>query len=244
MRRIAGIILTPIHYLVFGLLLGIFEPVQRLVYKFGGYNAHKRIVDTLNACLTSTYYILFNRVTFKRLELPKGRSFIFVANHQSMYDISPLIWKLGPYHAKFISKIELANGIPSISYNLRVGGGANIDRKDPRQSINELMKLGSRMKENGWSTIIFPEGTRSKTGKVKAFQSAGIATILKKCPDALIVPIAVENSWKMVRYGMFPLSTFEHLKFTMLQPIEPQKGAVEEAVKHAENQIREFIGQA
>ena len=50
------------------------------------------------------------------------------------------------------------------------------------------------MKENNWSTVIFPEGTRSKDGKVKAFQSAGIATILKKCPEALLVPIAV-NSW-------------------------------------------------
>ena len=244
MRRVFGIILSPLHYIVFGLMLALFEPAQRLAYKFGGYKAHKKVVDTLNCCLTATYYLLFNRVTFKKIDLPKNMSFIFVANHQSRYDISPLIWKLAPYHAKFISKIELADGIPSISYNLRVGGGANIDRKDPRQSITQLMGLGIRMQEKGWSTIIFPEGTRSKTGVVKTFQSAGIATILKKCPEALIVPIAVENSWKMVRYGTFPLSTFEHLKFTMLAPIEPQKGLADEAVKQAETEIRKFIGQA
>jgi 1-acyl-sn-glycerol-3-phosphate acyltransferase len=209
-----------------------------------GYRAHKYSVDTLNCCLTLSYYALFNHVTWTNEQnLPVDRPKIFVPNHQSMYDIPPIIWKLSKYHAKFISKIELTKNIPSISYNLKVGGGANIDRKDQRQSITELMKLGTRMKENNWSTVIFPEGTRSKDGNVKFFRAAGIATILKKCPDALIVPIAIENSWKMVRYGMFPLSTFEHLKFTVLEPIEPKNGTAEEVVLKAENEIRAFLGQ-
>src|SRR5690606_34384531 len=126
--------------------------------------------------------------------LPTNRPLIFVANHQSMYDIPPLIWFLRKYHAKFISKIELTKGIPSISFNLKYGGGANIDRKDTKQSIVEIAALGNRMKKNNWSAVIFPEGTRSKTGKMKAFQVGGIATLYKRASNALIVPVAVENS--------------------------------------------------
>ena len=105
-----------------------------------------------------------------------------------------------------------------------MAGGANIDRNDPRQSITELIKLATRMKENKWSAVIFPEGTRSKDGKVRPFQSAGIATILKKCPEALIVPVAINNSWKMIRYGYYPLSTFERMTWEVLEPIDQKVG--------------------
>src|SRR5215217_6300629 len=162
MRKLLGYLLSPITILLFFLVLCIFQPIQWLCYNLGGYSAHKRSVDILNLFLTSTIYPLFNTVTYiNKQNLPEGRSIIFLANHQSLLDIPPLIWHLRKYHAKFISKIELTKNIPSISYNLKVGGGANIDRKDQRQSITELMKLGQRMKDNQWSTVIFPEGTRS-----------------------------------------------------------------------------------
>ncbi len=211
----------------------------------GGYSAHKKSVDLLNFFLTSTAYILFNNITFiNKQNLPVGRSIIFVANHQSLFDIPPLIWYLRKYHAKFISKVELTKGIPSISFNLKYGGGANINRKDPRQAITELIKFAERMKNNKWSAVIFPEGTRSVDGTVKTFQSAGIATILKKCPDALIVPIAIKNSWRMIQYGLYPMNTFTPMTWEVLEPIEPTTGTAEEIVLFAENRIKEKLGQA
>ncbi|RZA01506.1 MAG: 1-acyl-sn-glycerol-3-phosphate acyltransferase [Sphingobacteriaceae bacterium] len=244
MRKFLGYILSPIAILAFFLVLCIFQPIQWLSYKLGGYSAHKRSVDILNFFLTSTAYILFNNITFiNKQNLPVGRSIIFVANHQSLFDIPPLIFYLRKYHAKFISKVELTKGIPSISFNLKHGGGANINRKDPRQSITELIKFGERMKNNNWSAVIFPEGTRSANGKVKTFQSAGIATILKKCPDALIVPIAIKNSWKMIQYGLYPMNTFTPIIWEVLEPIEPNTGTAEEIVLIAENRIKEKLGQ-
>src|SRR3569623_2485 len=149
MRKFLGYILSPIHYVQFGLCLLIFHPIQWLCFKVFGYKAHKRAVDILNFFLVCTYYPLRDTVTFiNEQNLPVGRPMIFVANHQSLFDIPVMIWYLRKYHAKFISKIELAKGIPSISYNLRHGGAANIDRKDPRQSITEIAKLGTRMKDN------------------------------------------------------------------------------------------------
>jgi 1-acyl-sn-glycerol-3-phosphate acyltransferase len=244
MRKLLGYILSPIHYVFFGLFLIIFHPIQWICFNAFGYRAHKKSVDLLNFFLVSTYYLLGDVVTFKNNQnLPEGRPMIFVANHQSLYDIPVMIWYLRKYHAKFISKIELAKGIPSISYNLRHGGAANIDRKDSRQSITEIAKLGTRMKENKWSAMIFPEGTRAPDGIVKTFQVGGLATLLKKCPEALIVPVAINNAWKMVRYGQFPLNTFLGMTWEVLTPIDPKGRKIEDVVLEAENEIKKLLGQ-
>jgi 1-acyl-sn-glycerol-3-phosphate acyltransferase len=245
MKKFLGYILTPIVTVVFLLALCVFHPLQWLAYKLGGYSAHKKVVDLLNLCLMRSMYLAGDTATFiNNQDLPVGRPMIFISNHQSMFDIPPLIWHLRKYHAKFISKIELTRGIPSISFNLKYGGAANIDRKDQRQSIMEIVKLGTRMKENKWSAVIFPEGTRSKNGKVKPFRAAGIATILKKCPDALLVPIVIKNSWAVVRYGIYPLNTFTPMRLEVLPPVEPGKMPAEELVLTIENKIREALGQA
>jgi len=242
MKKFLGYILSPFAIVAFLLFLVIFHPIQWVCYNLFGYAAHKRSVDILNFFLVSTFYIVGNSVTFiNRQNLPVGRSIIFIANHQSTFDIPPMINFLRKYHAKFISKVELTRGIPSISYNLKVGGGANIDRKDPRQSITELVKFGTRMKENKWSAMIFPEGTRSKDGKVKPFQAAGVAALLKKCPDALLVPVAIKNSWKMIQYGLYPLNTFTPMSWEVLEPIEPGKTPVDELVKEIEGRIRAVV---
>lgn len=245
MKKFFGYILTPIVVVVFLLTLCIFHPIQWVAYKFGGYSAHKKTVDVLNLCLMRCLYLSGDTVKFiNNQHLPVGRPIIFISNHQSMFDIPPLIWYLRKYHAKFISKIELTRGIPSISFNLKYGGGANIDRKDQRQAIMEIVKLGQRMKENKWSALIFPEGTRSKNGKVKPFRAAGIATILKKCPEALLVPIVIKNSWAIVKYGFYPLNAFTKMQVEVLAPIEPGKTPAEKLVFEAENNIRSALGQA
>jgi len=244
MRKLVGYILSPFALFEFFLCLGIFQPIQWIAYKFFGYAAHKKVVDILNLCLLRTFYIMGNRVIFiNKQNLPAGRPIIFLANHQSLCDIPPLIYYLRKYHAKFISKIELTKGIPSISFNLKYGGGANIDRNDARQSITEIVKLANRMKENNWSALIFPEGTRSKNGQVKTFQAAGVATILKKCPEALLVPIAIDNSWRMIQYGYFPLTPFVKMTWKVLDPIEPAGRTAEEVVKEAEEEIKKELGQ-
>jgi 1-acyl-sn-glycerol-3-phosphate acyltransferase len=245
MRRVLGFILSPIHHFLFFFFLGFFHPIQWLSLKLGGYKAHKKSVDIMNFFLLSSYYAMGVTINFKnKFDLATDRPIIFIANHQSMYDIPPLIWFLRKYHAKFISKIELTKGIPSISFNLKYGGGANIDRNDKKQAVAEILKLGIRMQQNNWSAVIFPEGTRSRNGKLKEFQIGGIATILKKAPNALIVPIAIENSWKIVRYGLVWLNTFIPIRITVLQPIEPNEKAFEDLAKEAEETINLVVEKA
>lgn len=243
MKKLLGYILTPIFYICFGLCIVIFHPIQWVALKLGGYSAHKKSVDILNFLLTYSYYTLGNSVTFiANKNVQPGRPVIFVANHQSTFDIPPMIYFLRKYHAKFISKIELAKaGIPSISFNLKHGGAANIDRKDPKQSIAEILKLANNMNKNNWSAFIFPEGTRTKTGKMKSFSVGGIATLAKKNPDALIVPIAIKGSYEMVKFGMYPLNTFVKLSWEVLDPVNTEGLTIEQVVKLAEERIRQKV---
>lgn len=238
MNKFLGYIFSPIHYLFFGIILCLFQPIQWLCFKLGGQEIHKKSVDVLNLLLLGTYYLLGSTINFKNpYQLPTNRPIIFIANHQSLYDIPPLIWFLRKYHAKFISKIELTKGIPSVSFNLKYGGGANIDRKDSKQAVAEILLLAERMRANNWSTVIFPEGTRSRDGKLKPFAVGGVATILKKAPNALIVPVVIRNSWKFVQFGSFPLSFGEKMSWEILEPYEPEGKSMEEIVGIAQEAV-------
>jgi len=124
------------------------------------------------------------------------------------------------HHPKFISKMELGKGIPSVSYNLRHGGSVLIDRKNPRQSLPAIMKFAEYIEENKRAAVIFPEGTRSKNGVPKEFQTKGLEILFKKVPSALVIPISINNSWKMVRYGKFPMGLGTHITFTVHKPLK------------------------
>lgn len=244
MSKLLGYIISPIFHIAFFLFLCLFHPIQWICFRFFGYKAHKVSVDYLNLFLTYCNWLLFNSLTFvNKQNLPTDRPIIFVANHQSMYDIPGIIWHLRAHHPKFISKIELTKGIPSISFNLKFGGGANIDRSDRKQAISEIIKLGKRMANNNWSAVIFAEGTRAKDGLIKPFHVGGIATLMKVAPNALIVPVAIENSWKIVRYGNYPLTLGNAVKWTVLKPIETAQKNSEEIVLAAETAIRAKLNQ-
>tara|TARA_R110002167_G_scaffold108803_1_gene277695 strand:+ start:1876 stop:2298 length:423 start_codon:yes stop_codon:yes gene_type:complete len=116
--------------------------------------------------------------------------------------------------------MELGKGIPSVSYNLRHGGSVLIDRKDSKQALGEVIKLGKYIEKFKRSAVIFPEGTRSRDGHPKPFKTTGLKLLMKNAPSALVVPISINNSWKMLRYGKFPNGIGNHITFTIHPPIE------------------------
>jgi 1-acyl-sn-glycerol-3-phosphate acyltransferase len=174
-------------------------------------------------------------------KLSKENNYIFVANHQSLYDIPPLILYLRKYSPKFVAKIELGKGIPSISYNLKNGGAALIDRKDPRQALTALAEFSKRIHNNKWSAVIFPEGTRSKTGNPKKFATNGIKMIAKYNKEAYIVPITINNSWKVYKYGKFPLGLGSPITIKTHEPIKITSLPFEELMVKVETIITSHI---
>ncbi|SHI91564.1 lysophospholipid acyltransferase family protein [Flavobacterium haoranii] len=239
MQKIISYPLTVLFYLVFGLWLIIFQPIQWICYNVFGYNAHRLSVAFLNFFLLRTTHILGTTYVVKgREKLPPNKPLIFVANHQSLYDIPPFIWFMRAWHPKFISKKELGKGIPSVSYNLKYGGSALIDRKDPKQALPEIKKCAELINNNNYSVVIFPEGTRSKTGTPKPFSVNGLKMLYKFAPDAYFVPVTIENSWKMTRYGQFPLGIGNRLKFTVHEPLKISEYNFEEIFEKTEKTVK------
>lgn len=213
--------LTVVYFICFGLTLVVFHPIQWLCFNVFGYQAHKVSVDWLQFFLMRCLNILGTRFTFNNPhQINTNQPLIIVANHQSMYDISPIMWYMRKHHPKFIAKKELGKGIPSVSYNLRHGGSVLIDRKNPRQSLPAIMQFGEYIENTKRAAVIFPEGTRSKNGEPKPFQTKGLEILMKKVPSALIVPISINNSWKTLKYGKFPMGLGAHIIFTVHQPLK------------------------
>ncbi|MEN8928514.1 MAG: lysophospholipid acyltransferase family protein [Flavobacteriales bacterium] len=240
--KILSYLLSPIFAFVFFLILVVFHPIQWIANNVFGYKAHKAVVDIMNSFLTRSLLILgVNVKRENRVIIPKNRTIIFVSNHQSLFDIPPIIWFFRKHHAKFVSKKELGKGIPSVSYNLRHGGAVLIDRKDGKGAIMELMKFGDRLKANTWSAVIFPEGTRSRDGNPKAFSPNGLKMLVKKNPDCLVVPITINNSWKVFKYGKFPLGLFSPITFYTHEPIEVNSLKFNELVELTEEKVKSKI---
>ena len=216
MEKIISYPLSVISMLLFMLALVLFHPIQWICFYVFGYQAHKKSVDYLNFVLLRIGHLLGNTYLVKNRDtIPKGVPIIFVANHQSLYDIVGIIWILRKFHPKFVSKKELGSGIPSISFNLKHGGSVLIDRKDPKQAVPTIKLLGEYIEKTKRSAVIFPEGTRSRNGVPKEFATTGLKILCKHAPSAYIVPITINNSWKFVKYGFFPFGLGNRLTFTI-----------------------------
>ncbi len=242
MAKLIAYPLTIIYNFCFGLTLLLFHLIQWFCFNVFGYQAHKKSVDVLQFWIMRCLNILGTRITFNNpYNISTNQSLIIVANHQSLSDIPPIIWYMRRYHPKFISKIELGKGIPSVSYNLRHGGSVLIDRKKPIESIAAIKEFAHYIKKNNRAAVIFPEGTRSRNGIPKKFQPKGLLTLFEHIPSAIVVPITINNSWKTLRYGKFPMGLGAHIIFTVHQPLKVCEYDPAKLIEKIENQITNAI---
>lgn len=245
MKKIVDYLLSCVYLLFFGLTLVIFHVLQVIAFNGFGKQAHKVVVDWMNAFISYGWYLTGSSIRFRQqTNLPTDRPIIFIANHQSMFDISPMIWFLRKHTPIFVSKIELAKGIPGVSYNLRKSGAALIDRKDPKQAIVEIARLGKLIQETNRSAVIFPEGTRSSSGTMRPFVTGGVATLLKRAPKALVVPVAIRGTGPFNPKGIFPLTSFSRMSWDVLPAIEPAGQTPDEVVRQAKEAIAQELGQS
>ena len=245
MKQIAHILsypMTVIFYLLFGLVLVVFHVIQWICNRLIGYKAHKRSVDFLNFFILAGLRVLGTSFQLKTLKnYPKDVPIIVVSNHQSLWDIPPLIWHLRNIHPKFVSKIELGKGIPSVSYNLRHSGAVLIDRKNPRQAITTLINFADYLNQHNRSAVIFPEGTRSKTNVPKKFQRKGLAVLIKKMPEAYVLPVTINNSWKLQKHGMFPMPLGVRVRYKLHPFMKISDFDTETLIDTIESQINSEI---
>jgi 1-acyl-sn-glycerol-3-phosphate acyltransferase len=194
----------------------------------------------LQASLMAALRICGTRYAVERAPgVRPGTGYLVIANHQSMFDIVILGGLLFSNFPKYVAKKELARFIPSISYNLREGGNAIIDRGNRGQAIRAIEELGARAQARGVSVVIYPEGTRARAGEMKAFKPAGTLALLAAAPDLAVVPVAIDGSWRLLRYGFRPVPFGTRVRVHIGEPIPRAPGEDKEALlERAEDEIR------
>jgi len=99
-----------------------------------------------------------------------GAAYVYMANHQSMYDILALLGYL-PVQFRWVAKKELFR-IPIFGYSMARVGYVSIDRSNRQSAIQSLREAAQRIAQ-GVSVVVFPEGTRSSDGQIKPFKKGG-----------------------------------------------------------------------
>jgi 1-acyl-sn-glycerol-3-phosphate acyltransferase len=128
-------------------------------------------------------------------------TFLLISNHQSLADIPVLSYSLPNHSVRFVAKKELARGIPAFSAALRIGNHALIDRHgDFRAAQAELIRLARRAREEGICPAVFPEGTRSRTGRVGEFHTAAVRTILSHA-EIPVLSVALGGGLRISHIG-------------------------------------------
>ncbi len=140
-------------------------------------------------------HVLLIRVKISGLQnIDKNRSYIVTPNHQSIFDILAVYGWL-PLIFKWMMKKELRE-VPFIGSACEAAGHIFVDRESPVAAKNSLIKAAEQL-INGNSTVIFPEGTRTKTGKVGKFKrGAFLLAIELQLP---IIPITIKGSYERFR---------------------------------------------
>ena len=135
-----------------------------------------------------------------RNNIQKNTSYVVIANHQSQYDIFIMYGWLG-IDLKWIMKKELKK-IPGIGFGSQKVGHIFLDRSNSRVAMESLNEAKKKL-VNGNSVIIFPEGTRTKTGQMGTFKRGAFK--LAKDLELPILPITIIGSKNILPTGTFDL---------------------------------------
>jgi len=204
----------------FGALLVIFDPLQRIARLFGA-RPHEFVVGVLQSSLVAATRLCGARLVVERAPgVAPHAPYVLIANHQSMFDIPIIGALLFTNYPKYVSKRELSHWIPSISYNLRRGGNALIDRADRGQAVRAISALGAQAQRRGVSVVIYPEGTRSRAGELRPFRPAGAIGLLEAAPELAVVPVAIDESWRLLSRNLLPVPFGVRIRVHLGAPIE------------------------
>jgi 1-acyl-sn-glycerol-3-phosphate acyltransferase len=128
--------------------------------------------------------------------IPRDRAAVYCSNHESNVD-PPIVFEALHPRLHILYKAEL-NKIPVLARAFRLGGFIPIERQN-RESAMRSIEAGAESIRSGNSFLIFPEGTRSKTGELLPFKKGGFIMAIKA--QAPIVPVAVQGGRAAMRKG-------------------------------------------
>lgn len=167
------------------------------------------------------------------------RGYVFLANHQSYFDV-PVLLACLPGQVRFAAKKNLFS-IPVFGWSIRAAGFIPVDRENRRQAV-EVYAIASKRIKSGASVLFFPEGTRSPDGRLHGFQRGGFLVAQKA--GAAIVPVGVSGTFELLprqRFSILP----GPVRVRIGAPIETSEYPVsrkDELMERVRNEVAELAG--
>ena len=182
------------------------------------FDRNRRVLH-LYSCFWAQTYFWVNPLWRLRIEgrdkLPWHGPAVIVANHQSLGDILVLFGLFRPY--KWVSKASVFK-VPFLGWNMKLNGYVGLVRGD-KDSIQKMMAECKVWLEKGVPVLLFPEGTRSPDGEVKAFKD-GAFRLACEC-DVPVIPIALTGSADTLPKHGFKVQLRSNCRVRVLDPIKP-----------------------
>lgn len=182
-----------------------------------------------------TWHIAGLKLTVNGYEnIPQDQSVLFIGNHTGMFDIVttyPLMKKPTGYVAK-----DSIKKVPGLSWWMYFVNCIFLNREDPREGLKSILKASDYIK-NGISIFLFPEGTRSKDGKLHEFKDGGFKIATKV--GAPIIPVGIKGSSAMFE-DQFPKVKPGHITINFGKPIYTSEFSRTE-LKSVPNLVRQEV---
>jgi 1-acyl-sn-glycerol-3-phosphate acyltransferase len=233
--RLVDWLVTPPFLIGFAGTLIAFDPLLRIASLFGQ-QPQEYVAGVLQVVLLRVFRLAGTRIEIERDPAVRDRAaYLVIANHQSLFDIPIFGAVFFRSFPKFVSKRELARGLPSISFHLRRGGHAVIDRGDRGDALEAIRALAGRVREHGVTAVLYPEGTRARRGELGAFKPAGALALLEGAPDVPVVAVAIDESWRLLRWNLMPIPFGTRVRVRIGAPVarrpDEDRGALLEGAR-------------
>jgi 1-acyl-sn-glycerol-3-phosphate acyltransferase len=240
-----GLIVTLLCLILIFLVWDIRLRISYCLYGRRHYERFNRvqILGAHYVLVAAKIYAGFRLIVEDALTIRLPAQFMILSNHQSLADIPILAYVFARYTVGFVAKRELRRGFPSVSIALRKGKHALISRKGEFASAHrELVKL-ARYSREGVCPVVFPEGTRSRSGRVGTFHSAAVRTILDE-QQMPILSVAVDGGYRIS--GIRGLITklpgcIYRVKLLSLYPVTKQRSRIKEILKNCQREITKQV---
>lgn len=154
----------------------------------------------------------------READIDPRTSYVFTANHQGAYDIFAIYGYLG-HNFRWMMKKALER-IPLVGYSCRVAGHIYVDNSTP-SAVRATMARAERQLRGGMSVVVFPEGSRTRDGRMHPFRRGAFK--LAEEFGLPVVPVTVDGSYRIMPRGSL-LPHYGTITLTVHAPIYPADG--------------------
>ena len=170
-------------------------------------------------------------------KLDPNKSYVFVSNHQSLFDIFA-VYIAVPNKFKWLVKKELKK-VPFIGWACSAGGHIFVDRTNPRAALQSLERIKSELVD-GISTAIFPEGTRTKNGEVGRFKRGAFQIAVDL--NLPVVPISVSGLYEAMPSHTYYVKPGSKVSVHVGDPVNLSDfESRDEAIKYLHEQVKQHV---